>query len=44
MILFTTGFSNKDKVSQQLDSLLGKIIAIDKKTKAHKIISEVLQR
>tara|TARA_B110000438_G_C15809412_1_gene648931 strand:- start:888 stop:2261 length:1374 start_codon:yes stop_codon:yes gene_type:complete len=39
MILFTTGFSNKDKVSQQLDSLLGKIIAIDKKTKAHKIIS-----
>jgi len=39
MVLFTTGFSNKDKVSQQLDSLLGKIIAIDKSTKTHKIIS-----
>ena len=39
MILFTIGHSHKKKVPQQLDSLLGKIISIDKSTKEHKIIS-----
>ncbi|MBA1338742.1 MAG: Glucose/arabinose dehydrogenase, beta-propeller fold [Pelagibacterales bacterium] len=38
-ILFTIGYSYEKKVSQQLDSLLGKIISIDKSTKEHKIIS-----
>ncbi len=39
MILFTIGYSYKKKVAQELDSLLGKIIAIDKSTKDYKIIS-----
>lgn len=38
-IIFTIGFANKHKKSQQKKSLLGKIISIDKETKDHKLIS-----
>tara|TARA_Y100000590_G_scaffold458735_1_gene614091 strand:- start:1926 stop:3296 length:1371 start_codon:yes stop_codon:yes gene_type:complete len=38
-ILFTIGYSHVQKAAQQLDSLLGKIISIDKLTGEHKIIS-----
>ena len=38
-VLFTIGYSNVKKAAQQLDSLLGKIIAIDKLTGEYKIIS-----
>ena len=38
-VLFTIGFSNVKNASQQLDSLLGKIISIDKLTSEHEIIS-----
>ena len=38
-ILFTIGYSNVKNAAQQLDSLLGKIISIDKLTREHEIIS-----
>jgi len=38
-VLFTTGYSRVKNAAQQLDSLLGKIISIDKLTGEHKIIS-----
>ena len=38
-ILFTIGYSLTKKVAQQMESLLGKIISIDKSTGEHKIIS-----
>ena len=38
-ILFTIGFSGIKKAAQQLNTLLGKIITIDKSTSEHKIIS-----
>ena len=38
-ILFTIGYSNVYRAAQKLDSVLGKIISIDKITKKHKIIS-----
>ena len=38
-ILFTIGYSNVKKAAQEIDSLLGKIISIDKLTNEHKIIS-----
>ena len=38
-ILFSIGYSGMPNVSQNLDSLLGKIIQINLKTKEHKIIS-----
>ena len=38
-ILFTIGYSYVQKAAQKLDSLLGKIISIDKLTNEHKIIS-----
>ena len=38
-ILFTIGFSSVKKVAQQMDSLLGKIISVDKLTSEYKIIS-----
>ena len=38
-ILFSIGYSNVKKAAQQLDSLLGKIISIDKFTGEHQIIS-----
>ena len=38
-ILFTVGYSNVSGAAQNLNSLLGKIISIDKQTKEHNIIS-----
>ena len=38
-ILFTIGFANKHEKSQQKNSLLGKIISIDKQTRDFKLIS-----
>jgi len=38
-VLFTIGYSHVKNVAQQLDSLLGKIISIDKLTGEYKIIS-----
>ena len=38
-ILFSIGFSGITKVSQNKDSLLGKIISIDKNTSEHELIS-----
>ena len=38
-ILFTIGYSDAEQAAQQLDSLLGKIISIDKLTNKHAIIS-----
>ena len=38
-ILFTIGYAGVNKAAQQLDSLLGKIISIDKLTSEHEIIS-----
>ena len=38
-ILFTIGYSDVEQAAQQLDSLLGKIISIDKSTNKHEIIS-----
>ena len=38
-ILFSIGFSGITKVSQNKDSLLGKIISIDKNTSKHELIS-----
>ena len=38
-ILFTIGYSNVKKAAQEIDSLLGKIISIDKLTNEYKIIS-----
>ena len=38
-VLFTIGYSAVNKAAQQLDSLLGKIISIDKLTSEHEIIS-----
>ena len=38
-ILFTIGYANIKKAAQQLSTLLGKIISIDKSTSEHKIIS-----
>ena len=38
-ILFTIGFSAVEQAAQQLDSLLGKIVSIDKLTNKHEIIS-----
>jgi len=38
-ILFTIGYSGVDGSAQNLDSLLGKIISIDKNTGSHEIIS-----
>ena len=38
-ILFTIGFSYIKKAAQQLNTLLGKIVSIDKLTSEHKIIS-----
>lgn len=38
-ILFSIGYSFVDKVAQRLESLLGKIISIDKLTREHEIIS-----
>ena len=38
-VLFTIGYSAVNKAAQQLDSLLGKIISINKLTSEHEIIS-----
>ena len=38
-ILFTVGYSHIRRAAQQLNTLLGKIISIDKSTSEHKIIS-----
>ena len=38
-VLFTIGYANVKKAAQKLNTLLGKIISIDKSTSEHKIIS-----
>ena len=38
-ILFSIGYSGLDKVAQKKDSLLGKIISIDKETGIHELVS-----
>jgi hypothetical protein len=38
-VLFSTGYASIDNVAQDEDSLLGKIISIDKQTNKHQIVS-----